>query len=317
MPKIVKSTLSGKTSVAWPPFTEELEHALGTLQEDQYLVISVKRSGHYVQFAGQGSYGLRVETTSNAYLGDGDKLDKRQLSALAKAGWSKPTRNPQKSTPENDPDGSPNYFAEFPAPVDLKAVSKLSVRTMVKILRVPHPGMLEYEAFDSDSNPIDIPGLGLKRLHRARNGTSQSDTQAIVSNLLASLRKVTGIADLAVDGDGDIGTRYGSVITFARVIGEPPVVHLYCPLVSGVSESPEVFERLNTINGHTQQVRFFWRNESIYAVAEIPAVPYTEEHVQETYKQFCRVADDMDDLLQADFGGRTAFFERAPSAARH
>ena len=67
-----QDTLGGKrapssyVSVAWPPFAQKLAATLEKLQEDQYLILSVKRSNRYVQFAVQGSFGIRVETTSNS-----------------------------------------------------------------------------------------------------------------------------------------------------------------------------------------------------------------------------------------------------------
>ena len=63
-----KSPAPARLSVAWPPFTEKLAQALSMLEEDQFLIISVKNSNRYVQFSAQGSFGMRAETTSNSYL---------------------------------------------------------------------------------------------------------------------------------------------------------------------------------------------------------------------------------------------------------
>lgn len=98
---------SSYLSVAWPPFQRKLAAVLGQLEEDQFLVLSVKRSsGRYVQFAAQGSFGMRMETASNSYLDKPERLDELQMSTLIDAGWHAPTRDPVDSTPENDPDGS-------------------------------------------------------------------------------------------------------------------------------------------------------------------------------------------------------------------
>ncbi|PIW09503.1 MAG: hypothetical protein COW39_04670, partial [Comamonadaceae bacterium CG17_big_fil_post_rev_8_21_14_2_50_60_13] len=96
--------------MAWPPFEQKLAAVLARLEEDQYLVISVKGTNRYVQFAGQGSFGMRVETTSNNYLSKPDQLDAEQVAALQQADWNDPTSDPDASAPENDPDGSPNFF---------------------------------------------------------------------------------------------------------------------------------------------------------------------------------------------------------------
>ena len=76
--------ITKRLSQAWPSFTRKLADVLAHLGEDQYLVISAKCAHRYVQFAGQGSFGLRVEATSNHYLAAGDRL--RQMLAASDAG---------------------------------------------------------------------------------------------------------------------------------------------------------------------------------------------------------------------------------------
>lgn len=102
--------ITKRLSQAWPPFTRKLAEVLAHLGEDQYLVISAKRAHRYVQFAGQGSFGLRVEATSNHYLAAGDRLTRRQLAALKSRGWLAPSGSAKASTPRKDPDGSPNFM---------------------------------------------------------------------------------------------------------------------------------------------------------------------------------------------------------------
>lgn len=148
------SSPSGSFSVAWSPFEQKLAEALQKLEEDQFLILTVKRSNRFIQLAAQGSYGMRIETTSNSYLAKPDKLNRRQIATLIEAGWCSPTGTPAESTPENDPDGSPNFFVEFSTPVSYGAVANLTVRTLANILRVPHPGSLEYETFDADGKAI-------------------------------------------------------------------------------------------------------------------------------------------------------------------
>lgn len=139
---------SGRVSVAWPPFARKLAAVLQTLEEDQYLILSVKRSNQYVQFAAQGSFGMRAETTSSSYLVESEQVNARQIAALLDAGWHAPTGTPAESTPADDPDGAPNFSLDFSAPVSFDTVANLAVRTLAEILRVPHPGFLEYNVPD-------------------------------------------------------------------------------------------------------------------------------------------------------------------------
>ena len=312
-----KPTPASYVSVAWPPFAQKLAAALETLAEDQYLVLSVKQSNRFIQFASQGSFGIRVETTSNNYLTKQEKLDERQIAALIKAGWHAPTGTPASSTPEGDPDGSPNYFVEFSAPVSFEAVANLTVRTFAEILRVPHPGFLQYEAFDDTEGEwaaMALPELGLKQA----KPTPQADTlESLAQALLTTLKAETGISELNYDSDGDIGIRYGSAVAFVRLIGDPPHIRIYSPILNDVEESPGLFARLNDINANETLMRFYYQNGVIYGASDISAVPYVIAHVVQAFTHFCKIADGMDSLLQAEFGGRTAFIESMPSLMKH
>jgi hypothetical protein len=306
-----------RISKDWPAFAQKLAKVLGQLEEDQFLIITAKQSNRYVQFAGQGSYGLRAETVSNHFLDKSERLDRKQLAALRKAGWLAPTNRAKSATPEKDPDGSPNFFVDFPVPVPCEAVAELAVGTLSTIFCVPHPGMLEYEAFDDVGKRLQLGELGLKVMHQKQQQYTPEQQPEIARNLLEALRNLTGIADLDFDGDGDIGIRYGSMVIFARVIDDPPVVHLFSPLLRDVEECPEIFDRLNELNSNTRQLRYFFRDGTIYGVSDTPAFPFVGPQVVEAFEHFSRTADAIDDLLQAEFGGKTMFAEWMPSTSRH
>jgi L-2-hydroxyglutarate oxidase LhgO len=72
-----------KPSVAWPPFAKALASALARLEEDQFLVISTKQGDHFVQFAGQRSFGLRAETASNGFPPKSEQFSDAQIKAPA------------------------------------------------------------------------------------------------------------------------------------------------------------------------------------------------------------------------------------------
>ncbi len=312
-----KLTPVSNFSVAWPPFAQKLAAVLAKLEEDQYLILAVKRSNRFIQFASQGAFGIRVETTSNHYLSKQEKLDARQIAALIKAGWHAPTGKPTESTPEGDPDGSPNFFAEFSTPVSFEEVANLTIRTFTEILRVPHPAFLQYEAIDDTKGTwatMALPELGLKQ---AKPKAPADNLETLSISLLTTLKQETGISDLDYDNDGDIGIRYGSAVAFVHLIGDPLHIRIYSPILHDVEESPGIFSRLNDINANETLMRFFFKNGVIYGASEISAVPYVADHVVQSLAHFCMIADGMDSLLQAEFGGRTAFVEPMPSLMKH
>lgn len=306
-----------RVSVAWPPFEKALAAVLERLVEDQYLTLLVKQTNRFIQFAAQGSFGIRVEATSNHYLSKQEKLDERQIAALIEAGWQAPTGKPNESTPENDPDGSSNFYAEFASPASFEAVARLTIRTFAEILRVPHPGFLQYEAFDETEGAwaaMALPDLGLKQAKPKQPG---DNLESLADALLTTLKEETGISMLDYDSDGDIGIRYGSAAVFVRLIGEPSCIRIYSPILRNVEETPVIFSRLNDFNANTTQIRFFYQNGLIYGASDIAAVPYVNEHVIQTFIHFCEMVDGMDSLLQAEFGGVTGFVELMPSLMKH
>ena len=56
---------------------------------------------------------------------------------------------------------------------------------------------------------------------------------------------------------------------------------------------------------------------TIFAVSDLPAAPFVAEHVGHGAQAFFRIAEGIDGLLQAKFGGRTAFSESMPSMLKH
>ena len=223
MNQLVDNTIkpTNKISRAWAPFAHKLAATLEKLEEDQYLILSVKHSDRFIQFAAQGSFGIRVETASNSYLDGPEQLYEDQVATLIDAGWERPSGAPTESTHEDDPDGSPNFFVDFPAPVSYESVANLTVSTFSEILRVPHPGSLQYLAFDDDNQAIALPELGLKLEIRTEETVDASKL------LLDTLREYTDISALNYDEDRDIGILSGSALTFIRLINDSKHIRLF------------------------------------------------------------------------------------------
>ena len=137
---------------AWPAFEKRLAETLGALEEDQYLVVSAKRGWAYVQFAAQGSFGLRAECVGNNYLDEAHALSAGQKARLRKIGWSSPRKTE-----------SPNFFRDFDRPVPCADAARMAVRALTEVFEIPHPGALMYKAFDKKDRTILVPTLGLKR----------------------------------------------------------------------------------------------------------------------------------------------------------
>ena len=303
-----------KVSVAWEPFAEKLAKVLAKLEEDQYLILPVKRSRRFVQFAGQGSYGLRVEATGNKYLGKHEQLNANQIAAMVKLGWNLPTGAPEASTPELDPDGSPNFCIEFPSPVQYATVANLAVQTLREVLRVPHPAFLEYESFNADSETLAFPELGLRVAQREQAPETRQNLPAL---LLEAIRETTGATDLELDGDGEVTIRYGSAVVSVRPYADRPYALVYSALLRNVEPNDQLLRTINDLNARERLVRWFVSGTSVFAVVEICLAPFVSDHVKTGFTHFCQVVDGVDQVLQADFGGATAFAHVPISVTKH
>ncbi len=297
----------------WPVFAARLTDALSEMCEDQFLIISEKQSSRFVQFAVQGSFGIRAEISSNAYLSWSQRLTDAQTTQLVKAGWIAPTGKPHESTPERDPDGSPNFFIDFPAPIVTARIAGQAVAALSKILRIPHPGFLQYDAFDTQGNALVFSQLGIKRSEKAE----QADSNMIARHLLSAIREITDLKDLEFDKDGDIGLSYGSITMFVRVTGEPPLIRFYAPLVRDVEETHKLHAKLNELNSGIGFMHFFVCDRTIFAISEITASPLQYGVLAKSMRIFSTIADGTYEVLEAEFGDRGMHFRLAKSSMIH
>ena len=299
----------------WRAFADRLAAALAALGEDHNLILLVEHRRRFVQFTGSGSSGLRTEAVSNAYLAETDQLTGDLVAALLAAGWRRSTHAPEAVEAEKDSLGTPNFFADFDAPVPFDEVVDLAVRTLVRVFEVSHPDQLVYDAFDTKAGQISFPCLCRRRAQRP-GSAAESDT-SFALELLAAIREVTGFGDLEFDNDGDICLPWGSQVVFVRWLGTTPFVRIWSPLVRGVDETSELLGQLNSLNASAGLVRFSVHDGVIFAEADVAAEPIVAKHVDLALRRFCDATDGVDVMLQREFGGRTAFIEHLPGALLH
>lgn len=297
-----KSISTSYISVAWPPFAQKLAAVLGNLEEDQFLILPVKQTNRFVQFSAQGSFGMRVEATSNSYLKKSEQLNEEQIAAMLAAGWYVPTGTPSSSTPEADPDGSPNFYMNIPVPVNFEAAANLAVSTLSNILHVPHPWMLEYKACDEHGDALVLPSLGLKQAKRLTKEDSKED---VSQQLLAMLRGLTGISDLDFDENGCINICADSLPIFVAIAESQSYIRVGSPIYSTLLDTTNVLVLLNNINASIPVVHFFLRDETVYGVVDIPAFPFVDEHILHAIGQILKAAEGISEMLQEQFGGRS------------
>lgn len=296
----VQAEVARSISVAWEPFSEKLAAVIANLEEDQYLILSKKRSFESVQFAGQGSFGLRLETTSNYFRDQENQLTEQQVSSLTDLGWNLPTRNPAISTPQSDPDGSPNLYIDISLPLNFRDIADLTVSTFSEILSVPHPGFLEFDAFDADGNSLPLPTLGLKRANNAGEADQNSKLPQL---LLDTLKEVTGIHSLEFDEDGYVGgIDADSVTTFVSILADRQYIRLNAMIIKGVKESKALLKKINEMNGEVGYMHLVVSNRNVIVFSDVLVEPLVASHVAIALDNFCLSANAMKSELEAEFG---------------
>jgi hypothetical protein len=280
-----------KACGVWAPFKKRLTSVLSQLEKDQYLIISAKGLNRFVQFACQGEEGMRVEVTSNHFLKGRDRLNRRQISWLRAHGWNAPTGSQKQATPEKDPNGSPNYFVDLPAPLATEDIAHLAVDALVNGLEIPSPASLAYEAFDKSGKNIRIEELDLTPVI--------ADNRGPMERLLEVFRHVTGIADLELDKDGDISISRGGVHIWATQVESR--VRMFAALVHDMAETPAILRRLNELNKGSHGFRCALNQGTIYASFDILANPFIPEHFELGIEEFAGTAVRIASLLRNEF----------------
>lgn len=278
---------------AWTPFSKNLALVLSKLEQDQYLIISAKGSNRFVQFACQGEEGMRVEVTSNHFLKGKARLSRRQISWLLANGWNAPTGNVKEATPERDPNGSPNFFVDLPAPIAAGDVAHMAIEALAIGLDIPNPASLAYEAFEADGRTLQFENLGLNR--------SIVKGRRLMEEVLEVFRSVTGIADLEFDKDGDILVFFREHPVYATPLENK--VRLFSPLVTDELETPSLFRKLNELNLGLHGPRCVFHGGTVFVSFDILADPFVTEHLELGIKEFSETAERLARLLREEFSG--------------
>jgi len=144
----------------WRWLARNLRLALGDLKDGQYLILSIRGTNRFVQFAGEGSHGMLAEAASNHYLPRGERLDDAAHRRLLQLGWWAPTHEPEESGPRAW-GGSQNYFLMVEAPVDHGMLAAIAVGALVSVFGAKDLRQLEYKAFSRCGAEVRFPLLGL------------------------------------------------------------------------------------------------------------------------------------------------------------
>ena len=297
----------------WLPFKLKLASSLRGLEEDDFLILTSKSSGRYIQFMCQGSYGMRAEVVSNNFLAGKCRLSKDAQDRLVSLGWSPPTHSAQqeKNPHERDPDGSPNYFRQWKRPVPFNLIAKAAIDTLIDAFEITHPGTLMYKAASKNGTKLRFPELGLQaqsvpppaKLPKVEVQTNLS-IKALRGELVRLLEENFGEHSSALESDGDIVLRWQNVVVLLRVVDNPRLVHMHSPLLVGVIESELHYREVNQQNARLTAGKLCLVNQSLSFSIEVFVEPFVPDLVLRTCLFALTAAQQIMKDLPLAVGGR-------------
>lgn len=290
--------LDASIESAWSAFAERMGESIAGLGAHESLIIGLptalepadlQGAAPYVEVLGDGSL-VHAEVSGNKYLDPRLQLSEARQHTLVALGWTAPTAVVGDEWSED----TSNFVADLPAEATA-ALVELIVRTVREVFDVPHPSFL------------DLPGLPGPD---APSGSRSDDLRAKVEATLAEHFN----QPIVHDEDGDIPIRSGSAMVFVRVVGDLPVVELFSPLLVGASGDVLALERINRANNRIRFAKLTWNAGRVLATHELWCEPFVPELLVWAVTLMMGMADEMDDRLRAEVGGRR-FFDDPEAAA--
>jgi hypothetical protein len=195
-----------------------------------------------------------------------------------------------------------------------REIAEFAVATLREVHGAAESDQLRYIAFRDAGEPVMLPALGVPRMEEIPS-VSTADVEAMLPSprdpddlrkeLAVTLRRMLHTEDLYVDPDGDIPIKWGTTTVFVRPSEAAPVIRVFAPLIVDVPHRSELLETANRINQRYQVVRAFAEGHAMLLAADVLARPYVAAHVVETIQLIGEIADELDEELQLQLGGRT------------
>jgi hypothetical protein len=314
--------LKAKVTQAWREFAAALAEAIPALPVGGYIAITLDPTA---SGTGNAVYGVTVRrvdderlgaiAVGNASLPDGYQLDRAAVADLVALGWS----------PPGVVDGSRENFGLVENVADATKVAVLVARTLRDIYGAPHPAFLTYAARTDEDAPAPIPPLGTARAGQVEDEATDAEFASTLAGRLvgddpdlpladrvqavvASLLKTTPDA-LHMDGDGDIGIRSGSAMVFVRVRDNPPLVDVFSPVLTDIEPTEQLYVKLSELTNRMPIGRLYCTNDTVWASVPVFGRDFQSTHLMLAVQVMTGLADELDDRLHGEFGGKRFFGE--------
>jgi hypothetical protein len=319
--------LSAKVAAAWLDFDRALADALPKLPPGSTLDMTLDPTAsgvgdavYSVSVEGVGD-GLRANAVSNSLLPAEHRLSRKSVGELIALGWSPPGVLVA---------GDERFGLQLPVSEAARMAAIVS-RTLREGYGTPHPAFLMYSVESAStepaSPPVDasaLPALGAARPVRpSETATGHGEGPLDLSNMTLPEKVTTVIAAmlnttpdaLPVDTEGDVGIRSGSAMVFVRVRDEPPLVDVFSPVLTEVKPNEQLYVKLSELTHRMPIGRLYFSGETVWASVPVFGRDFQPTHLMLAVQVMTGLADELDDRLHGEFGGKRFFVDADRQAA--
>jgi hypothetical protein len=317
MPVDQAEALEDRVEGAWAQFAAKLAGVLAGFEKDQTVVLaldpdarshaSLERSYFVALTAGEEGR-LTAEAVGNDALPADIRLHRETIERLIELGWDPPHSGEQTSFTRSLGEG------------EQEPAARLAIATLREAYGAPHPAFLRYEAHGTGGARVELPRLGLRHVSDDapwENGDRPAPAPSEPELLERVRRVVADVMDLELDSltveeKNGIPVRAGTAMVYVRVRGESLIIEVFSPMLLEVARTPQLLEKLNDINMRSSLVKTFLANEIVYGTVQLTGSDFDPAHLEHALRLMTSFAEDMDEKLQGDFGGRPFFGEALP-----
>ena len=309
--------LRAKVDSAWADFSTALADALPAMPTGSRLVLTLDPTASGTADAVY-DVGVRIlsdaelhaDAVANAGLPEPYRLDRVAIGDLVALGWA----------PPGVVEGTADRFGLRAGMDDSPTVAAVVTRTLRDVYGAPHPAFLTYTV----AGDTVVPALGSARPVAAGTIVAVRPTvlsaidiplEEQVRTVVASLLK-TDPDMLQADEDGEISVRSGSAMVFVRVHDNPQLVDVYSPILTEVEPDERLYERLSQLTRRMPIGRLYCTDSTVWASVPVFGRDFQPTHLMLALQVMTRLADELDDRLQDDFGGKRFFGEGDKSGPR-
>ncbi|TDC81223.1 hypothetical protein E1193_15395 [Micromonospora sp. KC606] len=315
--------LRAKVTEAWREFARALADRLRMLPVGAHLELTLDPTA---SGTGDAVYSISVDVgegrvvaraVGNATLPSGYRLDRAAVADMIALGWS----------PPGVLEGSGEDFGLEGSTGDATKLAALLSRTLRDVYGTPHPAFLVYLMHDAEGGPLSAEPLGTARsefgpdrdveadldeaLAAAPAAGADGDVMALedrVRTVVSTMLKSKS-DQIQVDSDGDINIRAGSAMVFVRVRDNPPLVDVFSPVLTEVKPTERLYVKLSELTNRMPIGRLYCADDTVWASIPVFGRNFQATHLMLAVQVMTGLADELDDRLHGEFGGKRFFVE--------